>query len=179
MSIKNIVQLGNQEARKKSVKVTDFNDPRVKRVIKNLLDTMMPAGLVGMAAPQVGVNLRILVTHMRLVSSRPGSKPDKPRVFINPRITYRSKETQTDYEGCGSVASAQIFGPVARPKTIIIKAWNEKGEPFELKAVGLLARIIQHENDHLDGIFFTDRVKDNRKLMSLSEYIKARKEKRI
>jgi peptide deformylase len=179
MIIKNIVQIGNQKAREKSIEVKDAKAPEVQKIVQDLLDTMEPAQLIGMAAPQIGHGLRVFVTQMRTAGTRPDSKDDEPRVFVNPKIISVSEAKQTGYEGCGSVGYGKIFGPVERSKKVTVEAINQKGEPFTLKAHGLLARIIQHEYDHLEGIFFTDRVEDNTQLMSLDEYVKARKEKRI
>lgn len=76
------------------------------------------------------------------------------------------------YEGCGSVAYAKLFAPVKRPEKIVIKAIDENGNRFELKAGGMLSRVIQHEYDHLDGIEFTEKITDMRKIMSSEEYKK-------
>ena len=80
-----------------------------------------------------------------------------------------------EYEGCGSVASAQFFGPVERPEEITVCAYNREGEEFEYTASGLLARVIQHELDHLDGILFHEKIKDMKKVMSKEEYLKTNK----
>ena len=76
------------------------------------------------------------------------------------------------YEGCGSVAYAKLFAPVRRPEKIIIEATDENGNKFRLKADGMLARVIQHEYDHLNGIEFTEKITDMRKIMSSEEYRK-------
>jgi peptide deformylase len=180
MIIEDIIQIGNEKAREKSAPVEDFNDPLLKKIIRDLSDTMEPAGLIGMAAPQIGENFRVFLTHLRKTASRAvNSIDDVERIFINPRITWHSKEEEIDYEGCGSVASGEIFGPVSRAKKLKVEAFNEKGERFTLEAEGLLARVIQHEYDHLEGVFFIERVTDNKKLLSKNEYLKARQEKRI
>ena len=82
------------------------------------------------------------------------------------------------YEGCGSVASGGLFGLVKRPETISIQASNENGEKFELETSGLLARIIQHEVDHLNGVCFIDKITDTKKLLGREEYIKFGKKKK-
>ena len=76
------------------------------------------------------------------------------------------------YEWCGSVAYSKIFAPVRRPSSIIIETYNEHGEKISIKAEWLLARVIQHEYDHLDGICFTEKITDIKKIMSNEEYVK-------
>jgi peptide deformylase len=128
--------------------------------------------LVGMAAPQIGRSLRIFVTEIRKTTYRKNiSDVDAVRVFINPRLVEKSKQQVVGYEGCGSVASALLFGPVKRPRTVTVSAQDAEGRRLQLKATGLLARVIQHENDHLNGIVFLDRVTDTRKLLGREEYI--------
>lgn len=172
MIIKSIVQVGNPIIRRKSKRVENFYSPQVKGIIKNLTDTLRHANLVGMAAPQIGHNLRIFLTELRGTTLRKTNKIDKLRVFINPKILRVSKKMISGYEGCGSVASSQIFGKVPRAAKITVEAFDIRGQKFILTATGLLARIIQHENDHLDGIIFLDRVLDKKSLMSREEYIK-------
>jgi peptide deformylase len=172
MVVENVVQIGNLILKKKSKKVTDINSEETKRVIEDLVDSMKFYGLVGMAAPQIGTNLNIFVTEIRPTQSRRPDVLDKLRIFINPKIIWKSKKEIIMYEGCGSVANGNLFGPVKRPEKIVIKAINEKDEKIKLKANGLLARIIQHEYDHLVGIEFTEKITDITKIMSKSEYLK-------
>ncbi|MCW1949125.1 MAG: peptide deformylase [Candidatus Shapirobacteria bacterium] len=172
MIIKEVIQIGNQILRAKNKIVKNINDKVVQKTIGDLTDSMRHYNLVGMAAPQIGVNLRIFVTEIRSTPSRKVESLDKLRIFINPKITWKSKKEVIIYEGCGSVASGDLFGPVKRPEKIIVKAINEKGEKIKLKAGGLLARVIQHEYDHLLGIEFVEKICDYRKIMSKNEYIK-------
>lgn len=172
MIIKKITQVGNPIIRRKSKMVTPVISAEVKKMIVDLTDTMRHADLVGISAPQIGLNLRVLVTEIRKTSYRKMGGIDKLRVFINPKITFMSKKKVSGYEGCGSVASSGIFAKVPRPYQIIVSAVNEKNEKFTLKAKGLLARVIQHEFDHLVGIIFLDRVVDKKSFMSSEEYFK-------
>src|SRR5690606_35100001 len=112
-----------------------------------LVDSMRHHELVGMAAPQIGKPIRVFVTEVRKTKLRKGEgieDVDPLRVFINPRITSLSKSTQKGWEGCGSVASAGLFGQVQRPSSLSIEAFDENGMKFNLKANKLLARVIQH-----------------------------------
>jgi peptide deformylase len=175
MIIKQATQVGNPVIRTKSRKVAKI-DSGVKRLIANLVDSMRYQGLVGMAAPQVGTNLRVFVTEIRRTNVRKSiSQIDELKVFINPEIVSLSKTKVSGYEGCGSVAYAQLFGKVRRAKKVVVRALDEKGELFEIEASGLLARIIQHEYDHIEGKVFLDRLEDTKSLMSINEYIKKAK----
>lgn len=171
MIIKNVTQVGNPIIRRRS-KTVSYISPQTRRIIKDLVDSMRGANLVGMAAPQIGKNVRIFVTEIRKTALRRTSELDAVRVFVNPHIISVSKKKVSGYEGCGSVAFAGIFGLVPRSDLVTVKAMNEKGETFILKATGLLARVIQHETDHLDGIIFLDKVTDTKSLMSKEEYLK-------
>jgi len=172
MVIKSVTQVGNPIIRKKSKKVISPSSPEIKKIVKDLIDSMRHANLVGMAAPQIGRNSRIFVTEVRTTTLRKTKEQDGLRVFINPKIIRASKKQLAGYEGCGSVATSQIFGKVSRPAQVTVGALNEKGQKFVFTATGLLARIIQHEIDHLNGIIFLDKVSDKKSLMSREEYIK-------
>ncbi|MFA6422346.1 MAG: peptide deformylase [Candidatus Buchananbacteria bacterium] len=171
MIIRSVTQVGNPVIRKKSQKVDSVKSPEVKKIIKDLVDTMRSANLVGMAAPQIGVNLRIFVTGIRETVYRKTDNTESVRVFINPKIISKSKKQVLGFEGCGSVASAGIFSKVSRSSQITVEAFSEKNEKFVVKAKGLLARVIQHEYDHLEGVVFLDKA-DKKSLMSREEYLK-------
>jgi peptide deformylase len=174
MAIKKTVQVGNPIIHATSVEVTDFNSEETGRIVSDLIDTMRAEDLVGMAAPQIGENVRVFVTEIRETKYRKDGT-DKLRVFINPKVVRVSDKKSAGYEGCGSVASAQFFGPVERPEEITVEAINQNGESFTHTADGLLARVIQHEIDHLDGILFHEKISDMKKVMSREEYVKNRK----
>ena len=172
MVVENIIQIGNPILRNKNELVKNVKDKKVVETIENLVDTMRSFGMVGTAAPQIGVNLKIFVTEIRPTPSRKPDVLDELKTFINPKIVWKSKKEVVIYEGCGSVAHSDFFGPVKRSEKVIIKALNEKGEKIKLKASGLLARVIQHEYDHLVGIEFVEKICDFKKIMSKSEYLK-------
>jgi peptide deformylase len=174
MIIKSATQVGNPIIRKKSKKVTDVKSAQNKKIIRNLVDSMRHHDLVGMAAPQIGQNFRIFVTEIRETKFRKKDKKsdvDGLRVFVNPKIVSFSDTEVTIWEGCGSVAESNLFGKVTRPESLVIEALNEKEIKFTLEAKGLLARVIQHEMDHIDGIVFTDKA-DSKTYMSRNEYFK-------
>jgi peptide deformylase len=103
---------------------------------------------VGLAAPQINVSQRIIVCNL----------DNKFYAFINPGIVKSSKETSSIEEGCLSLPN--VYGEVERPEKIILKAIDSDGKKIKLKAFGMLARVIQHEIDHLDGILFIDKAKN-------------------
>lgn len=172
MATRDTIQIGDPRLKAPNRTVEKFDDPTVNRVIQDLIDTMRANELIGMAAPQIGENWKIFVTEPRETKFRTADQVDMLRVYINPIILNSSKEESIIYEGCGSVLKGQLFGPVKRPKKINIEAFDQKGKKFRLICDGILARVIQHEYDHLNGIEFTEKIFDYRKLMSVDFYLK-------
>lgn len=171
MIIKEITQIGNPLLHQKSKFVAKIDSTNTQRVIENLVDSMRYHDLIGIAAPQIGEKLRIFVTEVRKTKYR-NLKKDKLRVYINPKVIWMSKRKVVIYEGCGSVAYAQLFAPVERPEKVEVEAFDEKGNKFRFKADGMLSRVIQHEIDHLNGIEFIEKVSDPKSYMSSGEYKK-------
>lgn len=149
MGIRNVRELGDSCLRKVCKEVKDVN-LRTKILIGDMFDTMYETNGVGLAAPQVGILKRIFV-----VDCGDEEGNSVPYVFINPEI-LEEEGVQTDYEGCLSVPGKS--GVVSRAQKVKVRAFNEKMEEFELEAEGLLARCILHENDHLNGVVYVDRV---------------------
>ena len=144
--------------RKKSERVVDIND-EIVALADAMVEKMHEARGIGLAGVQVGRLHRIFVTHV---------EDDTPRVFINPSILETSVE-QSDYdEGCLSIPA--IYSDVTRPEAVQVQAWNERGRPFTMDADGLLARVIQHENDHLNGVLFIDYLTDDVRAAVMAEY---------
>lgn len=170
MSIKSVLQIGDLRLKEKNKKVTDVSSKIVKQVIQDLKDTMGKEELIGMAAPQIGYNWQIFITRPRKTKSRNIEKGDELRVYINPRLVFLSKQQSIIYEGCGSVLCGNLFGPIRRPALIVVEALDENGKMFQLRCNGILARVIQHEQDHLLSIEFTEKVSDYRKLMAAEFY---------
>lgn len=172
MAVRNIIQVGDPKLKAKDRFIKNFNSPRIKKVIQDLVDTMYKNDLVGLAAPQIGENYQLLVTEPRKTKTRTADQVDEFRVYINPKIVNFSRKETIIYEGCGSVAHGELFAPVKRPKQITIEAYGRDGQKFHLICNGLLGRVIQHEYDHLSGIEFTEKILDYKKLMSQNFYIK-------
>jgi len=133
---------------------------RVTEEIKNLgwdmIETMTENQGIGLSAPQVGELKRIIVVHPIGERTPEERSKIKPQIFINPKITKKSRETGIDEEGCLSFPG--LFLKIKRAKEVEIGALNERGEEIRVRAEGLPARIFQHEIDHLDGILFIDRL---------------------
>ncbi|MDR0721816.1 MAG: peptide deformylase [Treponema sp.] len=155
-----ILTLGNELLRQKAEPITKINGEMVK-IADALLETLHLGKGVGLAGPQVGLMKRIFVVHI---------DKDIPRVFINPSLLAISEDTVKYEEGCLSIPG--VWVEVIRPKTVQIQAWNEKGRPFTQDADGILARVILHEYDHLEGTLFIDRlsaIKRNRILAKIEK----------
>lgn len=129
--------------------------PKLGAFAEQMLGTMRNADGVGLAAPQVGVLQRFFVAE--LPEDEENNHPRETYILFNPEIV-KSKGEQVGYEGCLSIPG--YIGEVARQEQITVKGLNEQGKPVRLKVEGYLARVFQHEIDHLDGILFTDRLTD-------------------
>ncbi len=153
MAIKKIVKYGDDFLRQPSKDVHKISK-KVQELIRDLLDTMYAANGVGLAAPQIGEHLRVFV-----VDTSTNDEPLNPIVFINPKI-IKKEGAVVSHEGCLSFPEA--YTDVRRYKNIMVKALNRQGKPFVLEAKDgtLLARAIQHEFDHLEGILFIDHARN-------------------
>lgn len=174
MAVIQTFQVGNPVIRSRAKACTNLSTKERNRIITNLIDSMRAHELVGMAAPQIGQSFRIFVTEIRLTKLRDPKLSDPLRVFVDPRIVQKSARLVAGWEGCGSVARSGLFGKVKRHATITVQAKDRNGEPFTLNASGLLAQIIQHEIDHLNGIVFADKAL-TKTYMSEDEYRAMRK----
>ena len=159
-----IMQLGDEVLRQKAKPLEEVTD-EIRSLIKDMYISMVEEQGIGLAAPQVGQSIRLFV-----VKSDDGIE----RAFINPQIIETSVETESYEEGCLSVPKS--WEDVIRPSRITVQALNEKGRRFTLEADGLLARVIQHEYDHLEGILFIDRI-DAAKKAKIEEKFKKKAEK--
>lgn len=149
MAIRKVVKYGEPTLREPSKEVHKVSR-KITDLVQDLFDTMYTYNGVGLAAPQIGVNLRVYV-----IDASTKDNPMKPMVFINPKIIKKSGAVIED-EGCLSFPEA--FTAVKRYKNVTVKALDINGRPFILEATDgcLLARAIQHEYDHLDGVLFID-----------------------
>ncbi len=153
--VKEIVQLGHPALREVSKEIPEdklMSDKTQSLVsdMKESLDSQEDG--IGLSAPQVGVTERIFIVSHRLFENDPAAKD---LVFINPVVTWASDAKDTQEEGCLSIRG--VYGDVERPMSVKIEAYNEGGKHLEYEASGILARVFQHEIDHLNGILFIDK----------------------
>ena len=158
MTVRNIATLPDPVLRRKARTVTKF-DKNLQTLIDDMLETMRDAPGVGLAAPQVGVSERVIVIeYAEPEEVEEGEEPievePKLYVMVNPEIVKNSPENVVGIEGCLSVPL--LVGEVERAQEVRIKGFNRRGQPMKLKVDGWLARIFQHEINHLNGIVFTD-----------------------
>jgi peptide deformylase len=168
MAVRDILLVDHPILRKKAKKVEKVT-PEIRRLIQDMIETMRQAPGVGLAAPQVGVNQRIIVVEYgeEETDNRPEDAerpPIKKKLYavINPEITYRSPERVEGGEGCLSIPG--WMGLVDRHQAIEVRGLSRSGSKIRLKLEGWIARVFQHEIDHLDGILFTDRITSPDKL---------------
>jgi peptide deformylase len=177
-----ILQYGDPVLRAKGKRV-DKIDNRVRELAQNMIETMHAANGVGLAAQQVGEALQLTVLDVSQVEDRPSTmklkgkdidpKNAMPLVLINPEIELR-QETEVGTEGC--LSFPEITGDIERAKSIRVRAQNLDGERMEIETSGLLARAIQHELDHLNGILFIDRMSSAAKATLSSRLKRLQKE---
>lgn len=152
MAVREIVKYPAPSLRLKAKPVQVF-DKTLQTLIDDMFETMRDAPGVGLAAPQIGESLRVVVVEYT-DDERENARPKK-YVLVNPEIVQESEETVTDFEGCLSVPG--LAGEVERFEAVTVQAKNRFGKPIKLKASGWLARIFQHEIDHLNGVLYIDR----------------------
>ena len=155
-----ILQLGNELLHKKAEAVKNIG-PEYQQIAADLIQALHDGKGIGLAGPQIGRMERIFAVHI---------EGDTPRVFINPSIIETSPEMVKYEEGCLSIPG--LYADVVRPQAIKIQAWNENGRPFILEVTGLLARVILHEYDHLEGMLFIDRIPEQRRERLVAKYEK-------
>ena len=147
-------------------------DAKVRRLMDDMLETMYHAIGIGLAAPQVGAALRVVVVDV----AREGEKP-QPMRLANPEILWRSEELMTANEGCLSLP--EHYADVERPAAVRIRYLDHENEIREIEAKGLLATCLQHEIDHLDGMLFVDHISSLKRGMILRKLSKAKKSRSL
>lgn len=172
MAILKVARLGHPVIRKPSLAVPKetIGSPEIQHFIDNMIETMREYDGVGLAAPQVHVSKQMAVIEVTENRRYPGEGPIPLTVLINPKILSMSKKQLGDYEGCLSVN--ELRGKVPRAESLEVECYNRKGEKVKLHAHGFLARIIQHECDHLLGKVFLDRMPDLSTLAYLQEFVR-------
>jgi peptide deformylase len=166
MSILKVAKMGHPVLRDKAraVDKSELKSPAVQHFIDSMIDTMHEYTGVGLAAPQVHESLRVFVAMLNADEDGEGDA----LVFVNPEITVTGDQTVEGWEGCLSIPD--IRGRVPRAQHIVVSALDRHGKRFEMTLQDFSARVVQHENDHLDGVLFFDRMKTMESLSFLEEF---------
>jgi len=146
----NIITIPNPLLRQKSLTIKDPLAQEIQDLLPEMTETMIKKDGVGLAAPQIGLNIRLIVVRHK----------DNDIIMINPEILKKSLFKEWDEEGCLSVPG--VFGQVKRHKKLTVRYLDSDGKSQQLEAEGFFARVIQHEVDHLNGVLFIDKAKDLR-----------------
>ncbi len=170
MALREIEILGAKVLRRPASPVESFDD-ELRQLVADMFDTMYHAEGIGLAGPQVGVSRRVMVID---VKDEDGGR--RVHALVNPEIVESSRETEKDTEGCLSIPG--IEERVDRPVRVTVEARSADGEELRIEAGGLLARALQHEVDHLDGILFIDRLSPLKRRILMGKWRKQRGKKR-
>ena len=170
MPVREILFLGDPVLREEAEEVASFDDD-LRALVRDMFETMYHAEGIGLAAPQIGVSSRVIVVDLRREK-----EDDRPMALVNPRLVWASEETAKQPEGCLSIPTLEEV--VERPAQVRVEAVDPEGEPVRIEASELLARALQHEIDHLDGILFLDRVSALKRRMLLKKWKKIEEEER-
>ena len=158
MSIRPVLRLGDPRLFEVASEVSDFNNPELDMLIEDMFDTMAAEDGAGLAAPQIGIGVRVVIFGFENNPRYPDSAAVPRTILINPQISALSNELEDGWEGCLSVPGMR--GVVSRFKHIRYKGFDAAGEVIDVEASGFHARVVQHECDHLDGIIYTQRITD-------------------
>jgi peptide deformylase len=169
-NISEIAQLGAKVLRLQAQAVTDSRSAEIQRIIETMQDTLSTTQGVGIAAPQISISKRIIIIASRPTPRYPSAPLMEPTVMINPAFQTLSDTREKDWEGCLSIPGIRALVP--RYIEILINYTNQQGILVEARLEGFVARIFQHEFDHLQGKVYLDRVEDNRDIFAESEYLK-------
>lgn len=174
MAILEVVTPPHPVLRQEARQVSNFG-PELQQLIDNMVETMRAAPGVGLAANQVAVPLQVIVVELPLTEPDESDDPDEPPppphagelfTLVNPRITWRSRGTAEGVEGCLSLPG--IVGEVERHEEVRVQALDRHGRKFSMRFKDWMARIFQHEIDHLKGVLFTDHIDDPEKIWSVT-----------
>lgn len=156
MTVREILKMGDPRLLRMAEPVREFGTAELDALIVDMFDTMHAANGAGLAAPQIGVPLRVVLFGITANPRYPEAPPIPETLLINPRLTPLGEEHQTGWEGCLSVPG--LRGEVRRWRRLQCEAVDSDGRPLRRTVEGFEARVIQHECDHLDGVLFPDRL---------------------
>ncbi|MBT9493063.1 MAG: peptide deformylase [Paucibacter sp.] len=158
MAVHEILKMGDPRLLRVAKPVTEFGTPELKALIADMFETMKAANGAGLAAPQIGVDLQLVIFGFQSNERYPEAPPVPPTVLINPTITPLSDQMVEGYEGCLSVPG--LRGVVDRFVRLRYSGFDADGQAIEREAEGFHARVVQHECDHLIGVLYPSRIKD-------------------
>ncbi len=164
MAVREIITSENKVLRRKAKKVAKVT-PELQKLADDMVETMRAAPGVGLAAPQVGVSERLFVAELEKSEEHPGS--GRTYIIFNPEFLFKSEEMVDGVEGCLSIPG--WAGEVSRHEKVVVKGLDRQGRRIRVEAEGWLARVFQHEIDHLDGVLFTDHISDPDKVWEIKE----------
>lgn len=158
MAVRSILRMGDPRLFEPAAPVVDFGSPGLLALIDDLHDTMRSAGGVGLAAPQIGVGLQVVVFGFERSERYPDAEPVPPTVLVNPLIEPLGDDEAIAWEGCLSVPG--LRGQVPRPARIRYRGFDPVGQPIDRTVDGFHVRVVQHECDHLIGRLYPSRIRD-------------------
>lgn len=156
--IRDVLRMGDPRLLRVARPVTAFGTPELQALIADLFDTMRALNGAGLAAPQIGVDLRVVIFGFTASPRYPDAEAVPETILVNPVLTPLSDEMEEGWEGCLSVPG--LRGVVPRHRTLRYQGFDERGSPIDRSVSGFHARVVQHECDHLDGILYPMRVRD-------------------
>ena len=156
--IREVLRMGDPRLWQRSAEVARFDSPELKELLQDMRDTMAHLNGAGLAAPQIGVQLRVVIFGVHSNPRYPDVEEVPDTVLINPVLTPLSDEIEEGWEGCLSVPGMR--GVVPRWKRLRYQGFDEHGKPFEREVADFHARVVQHEVDHLDGVLYPMRIRD-------------------
>jgi peptide deformylase len=170
MSILKVARLGHPvlRAKARSLDRAEIASPAIQQLIDDMIDTMQEYHGIGLAAPQVHESVRIFIAGIEEEDERTGETDITPIAVVNPEVTALGRDLVEDWEGCLSIPD--IRGKVPRNRRVRLRGVDRHGEPIDLEFEDFAARVVQHENDHLNGVLFFDRMKSFETLAYLDEY---------
>jgi len=168
MAVRSVLKMGHPLLRQVAQPVTEFGTRELAALVRDMDDTMRALNGAGLAAPQIGVSLRVVIFEVRRNRRYPDAEEVPYTVLVNPELSFPGTETEDGWEGCLSVPD--LRGIVPRPARVRLEAQDRHGKPYSLEASGFHARVIQHECDHLDGHVYLDRMADMKSLTFIKEF---------
>jgi peptide deformylase len=158
MAVRELLKMGDPRLLRVAQPVTEFGTPALRDLVADMLETMKAANGAGLAAPQIGVDLQVVIFGFERNERYPEAPPVPLTVLINPLITPLSDDMDEGWEGCLSVPG--LRGVVPRYSALRYTGFDQEGQPIEREASGFHARVVQHECDHLLGLLYPMRIKD-------------------